>query len=174
MAIDDLPQIQSPTPITPSDPVAPDTASATLIDSYGNAIGSVTVLEADSDLLAALVALHAWVPIPPTTIQLVTGSIASAADFGNQLIFQFAAQNVLLGITQAGKTIPVALYLQTLGYYLRSGSLYAAITEMGNLIADTSDDKAALSPYITNNVLYSYLNEIQTYLNIPLTQNPGS
>jgi hypothetical protein len=110
----------------------------------------------------------------PTVTQQVNLQINNAITFGMQLLVQYATQNVLAGITQAGQTIPVATYLQNLQYYLSTGSLYAGITELNNLIADTSSTKAALSPFITNNILYGYLNQIQTYLNVPLTANPGS
>lgn len=110
----------------------------------------------------------------PSTQQIVMGSIESAMSFGQQLTVQYAAQNVLAGITQAGKTQVVADYLQNVSYYMNAGSLYAAIDEMNTLIADTSDDKTAVSPYVTNNILYSYMNQIQTYLEIALTPNPGT
>lgn len=146
-----------------------------ILDVNGNVIGQIELPDdSTSDQIAAALAIYTYqIPIVPVA-QVVANSISAAATFGNQLIFQFAANNVLTGITQAGKTIPVALYLQTLGYYLRSGSLYAAITEIQNLIADTSDAKAALSPFITNAILYNYMNQIQVYLNAPVTPNPGA
>lgn len=110
----------------------------------------------------------------PTTQQIVQASILNAQTFGNSLLLQYAAQNVLAGITQAGQTIPVSDYLENLYNYLSAGSLYAGIQEINELIADTSDAKAALSPFLTNDVMYTYLNKIQTYLGIPLTPNPGS
>lgn len=110
----------------------------------------------------------------PTTQQIVQASIQNAQTFGNNLLLEFAADNVLAGITQAGKTIPVSDYLENAYNYLSAGSLYAGIQEINTLIADTSDDKTNCAPFITNDVLYNYMNKIQTYLGIPLTSNPGS
>jgi hypothetical protein len=99
--------------------------------------------------------------------------VTEATAFGNQLILQFAAQNVASGITQAGQTLNVLNYADALNTSLSSGSLYVAIAQIEAMIADTSSTKTSLSPFITNDILYSYLNQIQTWLEIPLTQNPG-
>lgn len=110
----------------------------------------------------------------PTLAERINESISEAAAFGVKLSTEYATSNVLQGITIAGHTQMVADYLKDLAYYLHNGSLYAAIAEMNTMIADTSDAKAALTPYVTNNLLYLYLNKIQTYLQIALTPNPGS
>lgn len=99
--------------------------------------------------------------------------VEEASAFGNQLILQFAAQNVAFGITQAGQTLNVLNYADALNTSLSSGSLYVAIAQIEGMIADTSTAKTSLSPFITNDILYSYLNQIQTWLDIPLTVNPG-
>jgi hypothetical protein len=100
--------------------------------------------------------------------------VNDAISFGNQLITQFAAENVSEGITQAGQTLAILTYTQSLFMYLQSGSLYLAIGAIETMIADTSSTKTSLSPFITNDILYSYLNEIQNWLEIPITSNPGS
>jgi hypothetical protein len=100
--------------------------------------------------------------------------IAAAIAFGNQLIVQYAAQNVSMGITQAGQTLPVMNYMAQLTLCLSTGSLYEALTQIGTMIADTSSTKTSLSPFVTNDILYTYLNLIQTYLGLTLTLNPGS
>jgi hypothetical protein len=48
----------------------------------------------------------------------------------NQIMVQYVAQNIMLGITQAGKTELIADALQTVQRYGQSGSLYAAITAL--------------------------------------------
>jgi hypothetical protein len=106
--------------------------------------------------------------------EIVSDILQQAQYFGANMSLQFATQNMLAGITQSGKTIAVATYAQTLAYYLQTGSLYAAITEINTMIADTSSIKTALSPFVTNSILYSYLNQIQAYLGIVPTANPGS
>ena len=79
-----------------------------------------------------------------------------------------------MGITQAGQTLPVMNYMAQLTLCLSTGSLYEALTQIGTMIADTSSTKTSLSPFVTNDILYTYLNLIQTYLGLTLTLNPGS
>lgn len=109
----------------------------------------------------------------PTQAQQIQAAIQAAMTFGQQLIVQYSAQNVAAGITQAGQTQAVANYLGPMINYLITGSLYAAIDQINTYIADTSSTKIGLSPFVTNDILYSYLNQIQTYLKITLTPNPG-
>jgi hypothetical protein len=109
----------------------------------------------------------------PTETEQIQAAIQAAMTFGQQLIVQYSAQNVAAGITQAGQTQAVANYLGPMINYLITGSLYAAIDQINTYIADTSSTKQGLSPYVTNDILYAYLNEIQTFLKITLTPNPG-
>ena len=146
-----------------------------IIDVNGNTIGTLELPDSyTSDQVAAALAIYTYVPPAPTTQQRVSSAIQSSIDFGNALMLEFSTDNVLKGITQAGQTQAVANYLANLLNYISSGSMYAAITEINNLIADTSTTKQNLSPFITNDVLYAYLNKIQAFLNLPLTANPGS
>lgn len=109
----------------------------------------------------------------PTEEQEIQAAIQAAMTFGQQLIVQYSAQNVAAGVTQAGQTQAVANYLGPMINYLITGSLYAAVEQINTYIADTSSTKTGLSPFVTNDILYAYLNQIQTYLKIPLTTNPG-
>jgi hypothetical protein len=99
--------------------------------------------------------------------------VAQAVAFGNSIIIQSAARNVSAGITQAGQTLAMMTYCSQLMMCLSTGSLYEAIAELNTMIADTSTDKTNLSPFLTNDLLYATMNSIQTYLEIPLTPNPG-
>lgn len=110
----------------------------------------------------------------PTTAQQVSYAIGEAMSFGTAVLNDFATQNVLSGITQAGKTQAVMDYCHELTHCLITGSLYAAIGQINDMIADTTSTKTTLSPFITNNILYTYLNKIQTYLGVTVTPNPGS
>jgi len=98
---------------------------------------------------------------------IVDKSISRAQLFGDTLIQQFAVENVLLGITQAGKTRAVSDYLVKLLTYLETGSLYAAIEQIDALINDGLDSN--LSPFVTADRMTSYKNQIQDYLGIPRT-----
>jgi len=115
-------------------------------------------------------------PAPPaaqSTVDIYTTLVQNAITFGQALIVRFATQNVMAGITQAGKTQAVLAYSSDLYTYLSTGSLYVALAEIETMIADTSDAKAALAPFISNAVLYTYLNQIQLYLGLTVTPNPG-
>jgi hypothetical protein len=114
------------------------------------------------------------IPAPPTpAIAVYTALVQNAISFGQALIVQFATQNVMAGITQAGQTQAVLDYASDLYTYLSTGSLYVAISEINVMIADTSSTKTALAPFITNDILYTYMNQIQGYLGLALTPNPG-
>lgn len=112
-------------------------------------------------------------PPAPTLTQVYTAVVVAAQNFGQQLATQYAVQNILLGITQSGKTQALIDYTNNLSQCLYTGSLYAALSAINVMIADISSAKTNLSPFITNDILYSYLNQIQSYLGIALTPNPG-
>lgn len=99
-------------------------------------------------------------PPSPTLDEL----IQKAQVFGDELMREFMAENIMLGITQAGKTIAVANYLHKLMHYISTGSLYAVLTEIETLKADTGKDN--LSPFVTNDRLEAYAQKVRNYLGI--------
>lgn len=102
----------------------------------------------------------------PTPQEVVSKLIDNAQIFGTHILSQFATENVLMGITQAGKTIQVTNYLHRLSHYVNTGSLYAAVAEIDTIIADSSPEKAALAPFITNDRMSLYRSKITAYLGI--------
>jgi len=88
--------------------------------------------------------------------------VSDAMKFGEELIVEFASENVLLGITQAGKTKDVSDYLQNLDRYLRSGSLYEAKNEIQSLISNGLD--VNLEPFINEERLSDFSSKIDSYL----------
>ena len=129
-----------------------------------------------ADELATYRATHqasysAWAtPFYATPMATIVGrKIADAKQFGNDLIDSIAIQNVLTGITQVGKTKIFVDYCWSLIIYLKTGSLYAAVIEFDAMIADTSDAKTALSPFVTNANLEVTKNKIQSFLGVALT-----
>lgn len=128
-----------------------------------------TCIEDDSNLINDY-----WNTITEETFEItiqeiVSGKIENAQVFGNQLLNEFATDNVLMGITQAGQTIHVTDYLHKLSHYILTGSLYAAIQQINNIIADTSETKENLSPFVTNERMVEYKHKIQDFLEIPRT-----
>lgn len=90
--------------------------------------------------------------------------IQSAILFGQKLLDDFATENVLAGITQAGKTGAVSDTLHKLSHYVGSGSLYEALNEIARLIVNGLDPN--LAPFVTVARLTDYSNRIRQYLGI--------
>jgi hypothetical protein len=90
--------------------------------------------------------------------------IGSAIAFGSSLVKSFAAQNVLLGITQAGKTNEVRNKMSGVLSALQTGSLYDAIAQ-----AKAIDEADYDSTFITAPRLLNFVNKLETYLGIPLS-----
>jgi hypothetical protein len=90
--------------------------------------------------------------------------IIPARQFGQQLIDRFTAQNVLLGITQAGKTNHVRKVLREVSDALDKGSLYDAMYEARQI--DIADKDTV---FITDERLLGMVNELEKYLKIPLS-----
>lgn len=114
----------------------------------------------DSEVLELedLVNLHT----PQLEKKYLMSVVASAKAFGSSLSNEFAADNIALGITAAGKTKEVAVYVKDLAYLMESGSLYAAMDEIDTMISQPPP--VELSPFITVEVLTSYKSKIQAYL----------
>lgn len=91
-----------------------------------------------------------------------TQIVKDAIDFGNELLVTFAAENVALGITQAGKTKEVADYLADVTRYIQTGSLYEVMNEIDRLIAEGLPLK--LDPFISPNRINQFKNKIIEYL----------
>lgn len=169
MADDDIPIEASIVPPTPPPPPEVVMESRDVLDSHGNVLGQLSFPEGTSeDIWIEKIAEYA-VSHTPTVTQIVDAAILSAIQFGTGLADQYKRENVFMGITQAGKTHDVLKYLHFAVHCMESGSLYGAIDEINILIADTSDTKAALSPFVTNDRMTYYKNAIQAYLKVPLT-----
>lgn len=101
-----------------------------------------------------------------TSSETVNGLILDARTFGNSLLQDFVVENVLLGITQSGKTQSLATYCHKLQHYIETGSLYAAYAEIDAMIDDISLTKLSLSPFITNARLAIYKTRLGDYLGL--------
>jgi len=120
--------------------------------------------------------LVAWFTSEPTNLQAFQQQVAAQANadsikrtvqgaiqFGQNLIIQFASENVLMGITQAGKTKLIADTLKDVSYYLNSGSLYEA-DNAASLVQITEE----MSPFLTPARITTFRNKIRAYLGLPL------
>lgn len=125
-----------------------------------NEITVVLKVQVTQDLINQIEAI-----IPPPTLtnqEIVQKIIADAMAFGANLISEFAAQNVMMGITQDGMTGTVRKNMSEVISALSTGSLYDAINEVRVLTQDKKDPK-----YITDVRLLQFINKIEDYLNIP-------
>lgn len=95
---------------------------------------------------------------------LVEGSIEAAIAFGQQLLKEFAAENVLLGITTSGLTGPVLVKLTGVMLALNGGSLYEAINRIKAIPSSDYD-----ATFLTEPRIIGFLNKVEAYLGIPLT-----
>lgn len=85
--------------------------------------------------------------------------IRSAIAFGAELLVQFSTENVLLGITQAGKTKEVRQAMSEIITALQTGSLYDAMDEIDQIPESAKD-----GIFITDERLQEYKTKIQEYL----------
>ena len=90
--------------------------------------------------------------------------LVPARSFGQSLIDEFAAENILLGITASGLTNQVRKALGETTMCLLTGSLYDAIYEAKAIPQGSWD-----GTYISEARIISFVNRIETYLGVPLT-----
>tara|TARA_R100000742_G_C4275462_1_gene95945 strand:+ start:370 stop:846 length:477 start_codon:yes stop_codon:yes gene_type:complete len=90
--------------------------------------------------------------------------VYEAADFGAFVINDFSAENVKLGITQAGLTKSVLVTCSDLLKACQTGSLYLAIEEAKAIPDDKKDDI-----FLTDARILKYVNMIEKYLDIELS-----
>jgi hypothetical protein len=106
--------------------------------------------------------LSAW---ETARLQLgIEGVVSAATKFGQDIMVSFAAENVLLGITQENKTGEVLNKLTGVLAAVQAGSLYEVISRIKLIPVEDYDVK-----YITEARLITFCNKIETYLGIPLT-----
>ena len=99
----------------------------------------------------------------PSAVNIYKSVVRSAIDFFEDLMVNYAAENITMGITVLNKTKEVADYLADVMRYGQSGSLYEVMHEIDTLIA--AGIPADLSPFVTNARLTDFKNNVQDYLN---------
>jgi hypothetical protein len=109
-------------------------------------------------LLDGIISFH----VPDYSKATVETIIKNAIYFGEELLVDFASDNVLMGITQAGKTKAVADYLSDVTRYMQTGSLYEVLNEIDRLKLEGLP--VDLEPFITTARLDAFKAKIQEYL----------
>lgn len=96
----------------------------------------------------------------------VEEALQSAMDFGTQCLREFSAENVLLGITQAGMTGTILTILTNVMQALLAGSLYEAIARIRAV--DPADYDGT---YLNATRCLAFINKIEAYLGLPLSES---
>jgi len=107
------------------------------------------------------------VPINARAMALASiksGVLAPAVAFGEALINDFTAENIMLGITQYGMTAVVLERMDAVLSALQTGSLYDAIVKVRQIPQSDYD-----SIFITGPRLLAFINKVETYLGLPLS-----
>jgi hypothetical protein len=105
-----------------------------------------------------------WRQQRATMVAVRDGILSPAMTFGQQIIKEFAAENIALGITQAGMTTRVRQVTADIVNALSTGSLYDAIQAAKVVTLEQKD-----ATFITDARLLACVNKIETYLGIPLS-----
>lgn len=118
------------------------------------------ISEDDRNTLDNIVAAHSHIEITDYTQAIIRNAIA----FAQEQIIVFAAENIAMGITSAGKTKLVADYLSDITRYAQTGSLYEIVNEIDKLISDGIPSN--LSPFVTETRLNNFKIKIFQYLGV--------
>ena len=94
----------------------------------------------------------------------VDKNVTRAIVFGQNLVKDFAVENVMMGITQSGKTNQVRKATQEVISALSTGSLYDAIHEARQIPQEQKDDT-----FVTDARLLVFINKIESFLGLPLS-----
>lgn len=97
-------------------------------------------------------------------INAIASSLEKAVAFGNKTVSEFTIGNILLGINLA-QAESVLVKMQSVLVALQSGSLYVAIAR-----AKAIDPSEYDATFVTAIRLLEYVNKIETYLNITLSE----
>ena len=94
--------------------------------------------------------------------------IQNAMDFFNELLINFAAENITLGITFYGKTKEVSDLLENVQRYGQGGSLYEVRAEI--IALEALGWPTSTIAFVNDARMQILLNKVETYLGIdPLT-----
>lgn len=145
-------------------------ATRDVIDSTGATIGQLTLPdETTEDQWSDALSHYTFVPTPPTQDQRIQAAVNEAVKLGKSILVQQASVNVQMGINQSGLQQEFMDYVHEFIHAMLIGSLYQGINLLNGYISDTSDEKTALSPFITNDRLTGIKNQLEAYLGVSLT-----
>lgn len=141
------------------------------VDTDINVYVNDAISQLKKDALATAIASHVSV----TMQEYCAAKIEEAIAFGNQLVSKMAAENVAMGITQAGKAgdvlsvftqkviVPSSTRAISAVDAVQSGSLYV-LAEVLQYHIDNIANYSDLSPFITEARLQAFKAEIMDFL----------
>lgn len=149
---------------------ANSTIGSRLVTLYMSGASTVTVRmdgELSSEELTVLEDLvNSSVVVNPTVQVIYQNVVRDAITFGNQVIFEFAVENVLLGITGLGLTSKVRKVTSEITSALMTGSLYDAVFEITKLQGEDLDDVI-----LTPTRILAFRHKLETKLGKPLSSH---
>jgi hypothetical protein len=134
---------------------------------------AILVLVSESEVEGVIIPAHYEVQEDATLVSAkaakvmddyISNKLNDAVNFGADIIREFTKENIVMGITTDNMTGVVRKAMSEVIIALQTGSLYDAIIEAKAIPADKKDAK-----YITNARLLSFINKIETKLNITLS-----
>jgi hypothetical protein len=133
----------------------------TCADTAAAEAAGFTVL-ADEDYAALVSSLATANATAMTTASIRVGILEPAQKFAAKIIAEFASENILMGITQAGMTGTVRAATTSTIAALVTGSLYDAMAEARAIPAENKDPV-----FVTDARLLQFINKIEAYLGLP-------
>lgn len=104
-----------------------------------------------------------YFPIPQQSYNVCVSIVQAAQNAWLQMVTQFAAENIAMGITQAGKTGLIGNALQQVNTYGAVGSLWEAYAALSNVVITPQ-----MAPFLTADRIQWMKNQlIQAIGNLP-------
>jgi hypothetical protein len=113
----------------------------------------------------AISAWNAWMDANSSMLFVKNTILSPAMQFGQNLIKEYASENIALGITQAGMAGTVRAVTADITGALNTGSLYDAIAAARAIPALSKD-----AVFVTDARLLIFINKIEAYLGLPLSE----
>jgi hypothetical protein len=122
----------------------------------------VTIEEADAYRVARGIAEPATEvsrpePVTPPSLQDL---VRRAREYGQMIADEFAAENIAMGITQAGKTRLIANAVKDISFFLSTGSIYEAANACDEVVI-TED----MAPFLTPTRAAAFKGKILGFFN---------
>ena len=92
--------------------------------------------------------------------------VAIAISTGQRLVREFIEENIILGITEAGKTKAVRKAMSEVISCLYTGAFFDAIDELRSIPAELKD-----GVFISDARILTYINKIEEFCGLPLSES---